>query len=41
MLLDALPEASRAVFVEALGRIASIGPGGGGSGQSRSLLAAE
>lgn len=40
MLLDALPEASRGLFIEALGRIASIGPGAG-TGQTRSLLAAE
>ena len=40
MLLQALPEASRGLFVEALGRIASIGPSSG-AGATRSLLAAE
>lgn len=40
LLLDALPEASRSLFIEALGRIASIGPGTG-AGSTRSLMAAE
>ena len=41
MLLDSLPEASRAHFVDALGRIAAMPATGSGSNPTRSLLAAE
>lgn len=41
MLLEALPEAGRAGFVEALGRIAAMTPLTGGAMADRSLLAAE
>jgi MarR family transcriptional regulator, temperature-dependent positive regulator of motility len=40
MLLNALPEASRGHFIDALGRIAAINPGTDPS-QNRSLVAAE
>lgn len=41
MLLDVLPEAGRAGFVEALGRIATMAPSTTSPGQNRGLLAAE
>lgn len=41
ILLGVLPEAGRAGFVEALGRIATMAPATGGTGQNRGLLAAE
>jgi DNA-binding MarR family transcriptional regulator len=40
MLLNSLPETSRSLFVDALGRIAAINPGTGQS-PNRSLIAAE
>ncbi len=41
ILLGVLPEGGRAAFVEALGRIATMAPATGGTGQNRGLLAAE
>lgn len=41
MLLNALPEGSRAGFVEALGRIAVLSPPGGAAGHDRGMIAAE
>jgi MarR family transcriptional regulator, temperature-dependent positive regulator of motility len=42
MLLNALPEASRSHFIDALSRIAAMNPGtGAGRSQDRSLVAAE
>jgi DNA-binding MarR family transcriptional regulator len=41
MLLGVLPEAARAGFVEALGRIATMAPSANRTGPDRGLLAAE
>jgi hypothetical protein len=41
MLLGVLPEAGRADFVEALGRIATMAPTGSAAGMGHGLLAAE